>query len=155
MRFVGIRGKTMKYFPVLVGLLLPFSIAHASKWVVISPRGAPANETSEIVLQVDATSLREREGFRQAWVLYSYLTDQKINNSGTNYKSGMFSQIFDCKNAEYATQVAVYYSERFSQGKQISSDTVTRDQVKNAMQPVAPDTYGYLSLDWVCAQIVK
>ena len=139
---------------VLVGTLLFVQSAIAADWVTIAAPTWPPQEGADYYVEVDGSSIRMRDGYRQAWVRYSYARPQ-LASYGLSYKSVTQLQILDCKNEETANMEVIYYNEKFSLGGVVHSFSVTRSEAVKLLKPVLPQTLGETVLLWTCGQKSK
>ena len=130
--------------------------AAAATWNAITASDWPPLDNSATVVEADVSSIRMREGFRQAWVRYNY---QPIKKSSSGFGPGVGSsaslQIFDCRNAESATMQYVEYGERFGRGEVGHTSNNVRGQAIKNMTARVPDSYGDFVLQFVCAFPLK
>ena len=91
--------------------------SHAANWSRIAINNVGTVE--EVTTDVDLTSIRFRDGYRQAWSRFSYTTEQidPLNPGGKRYLTLMYLGLYDCKNAEAARIALAVYTDRFGGGR--------------------------------------
>lgn len=138
---------------VVVTTLLAQS-SFAADWVTIASPPWPPQEGVDYHVEADRSSVRTREGHRQAWVRFNYAAPKTVGNVYL-YRSIAQLKVIDCKNEESAAMESVYYKEKFSQGEIISSYRISRTEAIKNLSPVVPQTLDEAILQWTCGQKAK
>lgn len=124
-------------------LALATGPAFGQQWLEVA-----RTEGDESVHFVDASSVRMRDGLRQAWVKSEYATPQK--HYGKLYRSAVYLRLFDCANEETTnTSVARFEGDR-ANGTVVSSDSRRATEALKDMEPVVPGSVGAAVSRWVC-----
>ena len=124
--------------------------AQAAYWVELSSNRD--DTSSQMVFDVDATSIQYRDGLVQAWLRFSTNKPTKLLSPPYSaYKSYLSLTHFDCKLSESTASQTTYYSEEVGGGEILYTDSIKRSFIKDRMTPAIPGTLGEANLKKVCA----
>lgn len=144
-------GGTLQMRVVLCALFVcSFGTASAANWVIVAGTEWPPTEKTDLVVEVDASSIRWRDGFRQGWVRYTHQQPKPTAIYGKTALSQTGLMIFDCKNEESATLQSSEYAGRFGTGESVSSRKISREIAVKNMASEIPDSFGDGVLKYVC-----
>ena len=139
----------------LIGLAAAFVCLQsgAANWKYISSSDADPM-TSKTIVEVDAGTVRLRDGARQAWSRYSYQPPvAAAQGIGKTIGTALMLQTYDCKNEESGILQYTEYSARFSEGEAGYSSSVPRNAVR--LTANIPGSFGEAVLKYVCAYPLK
>lgn len=141
----------MKKLILLMALVMT-NHAYAERWVNLSAGKTSSDSIDEkISIQIDASSIRERNGMRQAWWRQNFFPVRPGTTPAHNIGSILFLHLFDCKNAEAAIFESVLFTRQFSAGDESFGVKLSRGEALKIMRSALPGSIGEDVLAYVCA----
>ena len=144
----------MKAF-IFAGFALGCITASAANWVSVATAEGLAATDPKLILDADISSVRLREGFRQAWIRYSNFPSRKSVYGDGSVGSTVYFQLFDCETVESTTMQYAEYDQIFANGNIGYSSNVRRADAIKKMQAPIPGTMAESALKFVCARPLK
>lgn len=118
-----------------------------------SPSTLNAAETT--TAEIDALSIRERDGYRQAWWRQNFVPPRPTANTKGVVGTIFHLALFDCKAGKSAFLIKASYTGKLEQGALLYNESRTKVETLDQMKVQLPGSYAESALRFACSHAVQ
>jgi len=124
-----------------------------SALIAASPTTLNAGETT--TAEIDAFSIRERDGYRQAWWRQNFVPPRPTANTKRVVGTIFHLALFDCKNGKSAFLIKASYTGKLEQGALLYNESRTQLETLDQMKVPLPGSYAESAFRFACSHAVQ
>lgn len=123
----------------------------AENWSALAGTQSSTLNAAEVTTaEIDASSIREHDGYRQAWWRQNFVPPRPDAASSEGVGTIFHLSLFDCKNAKSAFFIKASYTASADQQALLYNESRTKAEVFDRLKSVVPGSYVESALRFAC-----
>lgn len=128
----------------------------AEDWSALNVAPGAAVKAGEVTTgEIDAASIRERDGYRQVWWRQNFIPPRPNADTGGVVGTIFHLSLLDCKNNKSAFLIKASYTALSDKRALLRNESRTKVEVLEQMKPVVPGSFAESALRFACTHPVQ
>lgn len=132
-------------------VLVLASMSSVQAVVIWEPVSQSASASQTITVDVDKSSIRQRDGMRQGWFRWNHMPSARTSD-GKEFSSAAQLHLANCQQGEIALLQVTAYKEIDLQGDLVETLRMERSSAIRRLSEPNPESIGRAVLDALCRQ---